>query len=121
MLIQYNKSALGRTTEPLVVLIMPFYIIIDSQIILDSQFAHKIQYFWYHLSIANGMMNCEERHPLLMECSITFLVCIQHIEGAFDRITETLVGLTMPSSAGVDFSIAQKMPDFWYPLSTYSK
>ena len=46
----------------------------------------KNAWFWYLLSMDNGMMYCKERHPLLLKCFITFLSCRRKMMGASDSI-----------------------------------
>ena len=53
---------------------------------IDSQISYKIQGFRYPLSMGNGMLCCNELHPLLMKWSESFLVCIREKGGAFESI-----------------------------------
>ena len=78
---------------------------------VGSQIACKIPHFGYPLSTQNGMLNCKERHPLLMKCFKTFLRCIKQMGGASFCIFQTIMGLTEPFSIKVDSRITDKVQD----------
>ena len=48
------------------------------------------------ISIENGVRGYMERHPLLLEYSITFLRYISEMEGPFDSIYTPLMARTLP-------------------------
>ena len=70
--------------------------------------------------IGNGIMWCKERHPLLLECSTTFLRCTRIIGRAPNSIYKTLMVTHGPhhvSSAKNSFGICScKISYFRYPL-----
>ena len=49
----------------------------------DSQIAHKMLDLEYPLSTWNGMICYNERHSLMLACSISFFFCIKKIGGFF--------------------------------------
>ena len=85
---------------------------------VGSQNAHKIPNFKYPLSIENGLLFYDETHPLLMNCSITFLIYMIQMRGASLCILLPLMGLTKLCSTKVDSQIAQNTRCWVYPLST---
>ena len=62
------------------------------------------------------MLNCKERHQLLMKCFKTFLRCIKQMGGASLCICQAPVGLTKLCSTKVDSQIIIKM-QVWGILS----
>ena len=88
---------------------------------VDSQVTHKIPDFQYTLSIENGMLCYQERHPLLMKCSKTFLRCIQPMACSSLCMILPLMGFTEIFFTKVDSQNAHKMPNFKYPLSTENR
>ena len=70
----------------------------------------------YPISMANDMMFCNERHPLVMKCSNAFLRYKRQVGGPSDSICKALVGLIVPCSTEVDSQIASKLLDVGYPL-----
>jgi len=70
----------------------------------------------YPISMANDMMYCNERHPLVMKCSNAFLRYKRQVGGPSDSICKALVGLIVPCSTEVDSQIASKLLDVGYPL-----
>ena len=57
----------------------------------NSQILCKISHFVHPLKMGNGIPCYKERHPLLLEHSMTFLRCIMIMRGAFDSIYEPLM------------------------------
>ena len=53
---------------------------------ITLKFHEKYRIWGHPLCTANGMMCCNERHPLLFKCSISFLRHIMMIERAHDRL-----------------------------------
>ena len=84
---------------------------------VGSQNAHKIPNFKYPLSIENGLPFYDETHPLLMNCSITFLIYMIQMRGASLCILLPLMGLTKLCSTKVDSQIAQNTRCWVHPLS----
>ena len=60
-----------------------------------SQIAYTISDFRFLLCTRNWMLCCKERHPLLLECFITFLRCIIMIGRASDIIKKLLMVYTV--------------------------
>ena len=53
---------------------------------IDSQNAYRMLDLVYHLCKGNGMLCHDERHPLVMKWSITFLRCIRKVGALSDSI-----------------------------------
>ena len=61
---------------------------------VDPQNAHKMPNCKYPLSTENGVLFYNERHPLLMKCFQTFLICTRQMGGAYLCILLPLMCLT---------------------------
>ena len=85
---------------------------------VGSQNAHKMSNFKYPLSIENGLLFYDDTHPLLMNCSQTFLIYMKQMGGASLCILLPLMGLTKLCSTKVDSQIAQNTRCWVRPLST---
>ena len=64
----------------------------------------------------NGILCCNERHPLLLKCFVTFLRCIRRVGKATDGIYEPLKSHHV-ISAKTNSQSAYKIPDLRHPLS----
>ena len=61
-----------------------------------SPIAHKTADFWYPSSMANELLYCGERYPLLMKCSKSLFRYMKKIWGASGSICKLLMDLIMP-------------------------
>ena len=100
-----NRGALDSIGISIIGPIEPFSTKVGSHIV------SKMLHFGYNLSTENGMLNCKDRHPLLMKCFKTFLRCIKQMGGASLCIFQTIMGLTEPFSIKVDSRITDKVQD----------
>ena len=76
------------------------------------QFVHKNQIFGYPLNMANGMLHCMVRHPLLMKSSRTLSTSIRKIGGSFDSFQKPRMGATVLFFNNVNSQIAFKIQNF---------
>ena len=61
-----------------------------------SQIPSRITIFGHHIYPDNVTVCCKNRHPLLIECFISFLRCIRRIERAFGSISDPMMVNTLP-------------------------
>ena len=73
--------------------------------------------FWITSQYRNGMLSCNERHPLLMKCFKTFLRYMRQVKEAPDSVAMSFMGLDMPFLTPVNSQIGHKLPESSYPLS----
>ena len=85
---------------------------------VNSQIAYKNQDFRYAFGIGNRMLCCKERHPLLLDSFISFLICMSKMGVASDSIYKAIMDHIMPFSVNVNYQIAYKMSYSGNPLST---
>ena len=108
------RRASNSIYEPCMVHIMSFLTNNNSQI------SYKISAFGHPLSMGNWMMWYKDRHSFLLECSITFLICIRMVEEV-----QTLYKKTYSQQhviyANTESQIRCKLSDFRHPISRGSK
>ena len=74
----------------------------------------KIFDFGDPLNMGNGIVCDKERHPLLIECFVTFYGCIRMIRGAPDSICEPLMVHTMSFLQIITLQFHENIR-FWAP------
>ncbi len=84
---------------------------------IDSQNAYRMLDLVYHLCKRNGMLCHDERHPLVMKWSITFLRCMVRARKASECIQQAPYCQYHAISVKVDSQIVCKMLDVEYPIS----
>ena len=67
------REAFGSLYQPLMGHIVPFSTKVDSQI------ACKIQDLGTLFGKANGILYCKDAHTLLLNCLLTFYICVHEV------------------------------------------
>ena len=53
--------------------------------------SYTISDYRYLISIGNGMLCCKERDPLLLECFVAFLRCLEMVIGCSESIYQLIM------------------------------
>ena len=84
------RSASGSVSDPLMVITVSFWSKSLSVFRQNNQFGGSISHV-----IKNVRLLCKDMHPLLLECYLTSLICINIIQSASDSISNPLMVLTV--------------------------
>ena len=76
---------------------------------VDSQLVQKMQELKYPLSTGNDMLCYDERHTILLDCVMIFIVCVRKVGGASDSIYKPLMVHTMSLLPNVAFQLTHKI------------
>ena len=83
---------------------------------IDSQLVHKMQELKDPLSTGNDMLCYDERHPILLDCAMIFIICIRKVGGAANIILSPLWFTQCYYCSMLPFNLHTKYEIFGYPL-----